>query len=249
MSIVAHAYSFPKDEQHPEEWEDGAGYLVGAASGWFAVADGASSGYRVKEWARQLVGGFLEARPVSPKETQDVLLGQCDLWSEPPEPPPGGPEPEWWEVVAPDRLESAAAFIGVTAHMPASGSGHFRAFAVGDCCLLHVRGTTLHLSFPLSAPQAFGQAPQLVYSRREKAPAQAMWIQFCTGELRRGDMLVLGSDKISQCLLEQSLLSGDEVWQAIRSVDRSSFESLVRELRRQGCLGVDAVTLLRVCVT
>ncbi|GAA4703336.1 protein phosphatase 2C domain-containing protein [Phytohabitans rumicis] len=245
--FVVHAYSFPKDEAHPQDWEDAAGYLVTGAEGWFAVADGAGSGYRVKEWARHLVDGFLDARPRTPRTTQDVLLRQRDRW------PHAAPAREqsdvdWWEAMAAERLESAAAFAGVWARAPEDTDGNFHVYAIGDCCVLHVRGATLQVSFPVSAGQAFSQSPTLLYSRPEKSPDPAGWIQFCTGQLRRGDMLVLASDRLSQCLLEQSAMTGAPVWQAIRAVDRRSFQDLVRGLRDHGSLGVDDITLVRVCV-
>ncbi|MEV4626788.1 hypothetical protein AB0J90_10935 [Micromonospora sp. NPDC049523] len=249
MRFVAHTYSFPKDEDHPAEWEDGAGHYLGRGRGWFAVADGASSGFHVKEWAKRLVTGFVTQRLDSSDAVQNLIVKECERWSEVRDAPAREQlDRQWWEEAAPLRQDTAAAFVGLYVEATGPRTGKFRAFAVGDCCLMHVRGTTLLMSFPLSSPEAFAQNPALVYSRPEKMPAGVEGIQLSSGQLRPGDMLILASDRLSQCLLWHSARSDGAVWQALRAVNRPSFESLVRALRSHGSLEVDDVTLLRIAV-
>jgi hypothetical protein len=246
VRFIANAYSYPKDEQYPREWEDGAGYLVDGDEGWFVVTDGASSGFRVREWARLLVEGFLHARPRDPRGTQEALVGRRPEWAKPVPRPPGETR-EWWDEDDDAGRVGAAAFAGVYARTQQGGDTTFQVFAYGDCCVLHVRDSTLQTSFPISSAQAFTQDPELIYTD-DRPPPQPDWIRFCGGRLRPGDLLVLASDRLSQCLLEQSGLSGDHVWQAVRAIDGRSFQTLVAELRRTGALGIDDVTLLRVDV-
>ncbi|MGW4462548.1 hypothetical protein [Micromonospora sp. NPDC004704] len=249
LRFVAHAYSFPKDEDHPTEWEDGAGHYLGRGRGWFAVADGASSGFHVKEWAKRLVTGFVTRRLDSSVALQDLIDEEGERWSDTRDAPTREQvEQQWWQEAAPLRQDTAAAFVGAYVKATGPRTGIFRAFAVGDCCLMHVRESTLLMSFPLSSPEAFAQNPALVYSRPEKMPAGVEGIQLSSGQLRPGDMLILASDRLSQCLLWHSARSDGAVWEALRAVDRQSFESLVRALRTHGSLEVDDVTLLRIAV-
>ncbi|MEV6228061.1 hypothetical protein AB0L88_09360 [Saccharopolyspora shandongensis] len=203
-----------------------------AARGRFAVADGASTSARPEIWSRLLVDAFVRDRldPLAP----DVLGQLREQW--------------WQQVWAPDLpwfahekllLGAAAAFVGLcvsadpgVADQP-SATNRYRARAVGDSCLLHLRGHRVLVAGPLDRPAGFSRFVELLHSGRQAPPpADAVWE--VRGTFRPGDVFVLASDTAAKNLLAEYTECGYAPEQAKRLARRSLFDDFVAQVRDSG---------------
>jgi hypothetical protein len=173
----------PKRGNRPEENEDAS---AAAPDGLrFAVADGATEGWESGPWAAHLVAAYI-ARPPEPADFADWLTA-VQKWA-----PPPREGPQAWYVAEKEEQGSFATLAGLELrHSRRSAEWAWRAGAVGDSCLFHVRGTELALAFPLESAGAFGNRPALVPSSTTLKCPDPEW---CAGRGRPGDLLLLATD-------------------------------------------------------
>jgi len=173
----------PKRGNRPEENEDAS---AAAPDGLrFAVADGATEGWESGPWAVHLVAAYI-ARPPKPADFADWLTA-VQKWA-----PPAREGPQAWYVAEKEEQGSFATLAGLElrrSRRPAEWT--WRAGAIGDSCLFHVRGTELALAFPLESAGAFGNRPALVPSAAVLKCPDPEW---CAGRCRPGDVLLLATD-------------------------------------------------------
>jgi Protein phosphatase 2C len=242
--VVGNVFWFAKDERSPNDWEDGA--ALDLSTGRLAVADGASAAYRAREWATHLVESYIAAAPSpdSDPETAIRWFGQvAESWKSD-DGESGGPE--WYHLDA-ARRGSFATFVG--AQLTASqGNFSWSALAVGDCCLLQIRGEQVLTAFPLADPADFTNAPVLVPSAADKLHLLRHRVHTTSGSTQPGDLILLSSDAFAKFMLTEAPRGG-ALWPVLRSIaDNREFGELVRYLRKQRALEIDDVTLLRVIV-
>lgn len=243
----ANSFWYPKVVGRERDWEDACRFDV--ARGRFAIADGASTSYRAREWARLLVDGYIDEEQSGIATNRFADAGawferRARAWQQhlATEAAVSKATGNWWDHVATDQL-AYAAFLGVSLRM--SGGGvHYAALAVGDCCLLHLRGRTLISSFPLESPQEFTRTPGLAGSG-PGATRPALIRQAQPRPVYPGDALVLASDALAKALLTQHQFD-DAVWAAVRSVNHDGFQAMITNLRAQKAIDVDDVTMLRI---
>jgi hypothetical protein len=232
------ALRLPKGGCGDDEYEDA--WAAEPARGRFAVADGASESSFAGLWSRLLAAGFVAAR--RPPELASWLDGPRRRWAEAVMPL----DLPWYAEIK--REEGAfAAFLGLSVRGPAAGKpGGWRAVAVGDACLVQVRGGREARSFPVRRSSDFGNQPRLIGSRRGPTPEP----EECAGSLRPGDRLFLMTDALAQWFLaahEHGRRPWDaaaRLWAAKRR--EAAFTAWVEKLRRRGGLRNDDVTLLMI---
>jgi hypothetical protein len=190
------ALSLPKHGCPAAEYEDA--WAADPSAGRFAVADGASESAFAGLWARLLVEGFVAAP--CPANLATWLDGTRDLWAA----EVMGLELPWYGERK--RQEgSFATLLGVELLPPTpDGPGRWRAAAVGDSCLFHVREGRLVEAFPLDRSSDFGNEPRLIGSRGRRAPMAA----YGGGSLLPGDRLFLMTDALAQWFLRNQERSG-----------------------------------------
>jgi hypothetical protein len=229
------AFSLPKRDHSAVEYEDA--FAGDGGSGRFAVADGASESSFSGLWARLLVKRFVKKPPEPLAGWTDWLPAVQKRWCK----ELNGRELPWY---AEDKFEEGAfaTFLGL-----AVSEGGWRAVAVGDSCLFHVRGGELLRTFPVDHPGDFGNQPRLVGSRAlwatvEKQQAHA------EGDWQAGDLFVLATDALAEWFLRRAD-AGGKPWEAVQRLlgeDDGDFAAWV-EARRDGeALRNDDVTLLAV---
>jgi hypothetical protein len=176
----AQAFWLPKKGHEAEEYEDA--WAVELERGCFAVADGATESSFAGEWARLLTADFAAKAGADPVPWLERVP---ELGS------------RWWAAVADrplpwygetKREEGAfATFLGLVL----TEESAWRALAVGDCCLFHVRAGAVLAHFPMDKPEEFGSNPWLLGSRR-----------VLTSEMRQRALATTQGD----------WASGDEFW-------------------------------------
>lgn len=188
MPETLHWRSFlvPKDGHAADECEDAV--AGDPAAGRFAVADGASESFAAGEWARLLVGTFVEHGP-----GRDWLAGPRYVWNR-----LHAGQPASWYTEEKRAAGGHATFLGLTTR---AAGDHFEweAVAVGDACLFHLVAGSCLSSFPLGRAGDFTSSPTLVNSLR----GQPHW-KVEHGVLRPGETLLLTTDALAQCLLESA---------------------------------------------
>jgi len=218
----------PKQGRAQAENEDS--FDGNRTSGRYAVADGASTAARSEVWSRILAEAFVRERidPLRPEQLADL-------------------RDRWWKQVCSGSLPwyaqtkllegSAATFLGLTVT-----AGRFRAVAMGDTCLLHVRRGALLAAGPLERSDQFTRTPPLVYTHPAVELAEEhAWVR--EGEHEPGDAFVLATDAVAKHLLHRHEQDG-AVPPLPKSDDRvDKFLTWVHEQRAAGQLDNDDATM------
>jgi hypothetical protein len=232
------ALRLPRGENTAEQYEDA--WAAEPAAGRFAVADGASESAFPGLWARLLAEGFVAAR--RPRDFAGWLGGPRRRWSAEVMPL----ELPWYGEMK--RAEGGfATLLGLLVRPPAPGRpGRWRAAAVGDTCLVRVRGGRRVQSFPVKRSSDFGNEPRLIGSRGEPPRPE-----YASGSLRSRDRLFLMTDALAQWFLREAE-EGGRPWDALSSLlgaedPEAAFAGWVADQRQAGRLRNDDVTLLVVC--
>jgi hypothetical protein len=216
----------PKEGSGAGDYEDAAAVSVDAWPVCAAVADGATESAFARTWARRLVRGVVDGGAT----TADALRDAIPEW-----------QAEWqaaareqaadrpWYVAAKAAEGAFAALLGLSLH----ADGRWRAVAVGDCCLFHVRDGKALRSWPLEAPAAFTNRPALVASTAQEGPSP----DAATGTWREDDRFLLATDAVAAWLMAEGL-------GAVEGLGPEAFRERVASARADGALRNDDATLL-----
>ena len=193
--------SLPKHGNPPAENEDAV--AADAAGSRFAVADGASESWQSGEWAAHLAAAFV-GRPPGPADFPAWLSATRLAWQ-----PPVPKEAVAWYAEAKREEGSFATLLGVAFECSErSGGWVWKAVAVGDSCLVRVRGGRVVESFPVTAADTFDRNPPLVCSSATRPCPNPEWL---AGRAEPGDVFVLATDAAAA-----SLLAGtDAAWRPL----------------------------------
>jgi hypothetical protein len=185
--------TLPKAGNHAEENEDAAAAAPEVPR--FAVADGATEGWESRPWARHLARAY--ARRAPGPDDFDRWLGQArEGWV----PPAADAAPVAWYAAEKQDQGSFATLLGVELQPSRTQPGWWtwKAVAVGDSCLLHVRDDELEAAFPFADPSSFGTRPRLVPSSAATPCPEPEWH---AGRAAPGDVLLLATDAAAARLL------------------------------------------------
>ncbi|NBC19174.1 MAG: hypothetical protein GVY18_17865 [Bacteroidetes bacterium] len=217
----------PKAGHRADEYEDAVAVSAGAFPAYAAIADGATESAFARRWAQLLVRGSVEAQVAS----ASALAAQLPAWQ------------TAWRTAVAERTTEAPWYAAAKAEEGAyaalltlmvTADGRWRAVAVGDCCLLHLRGEALHAAWPLDDPDQFTHRPDLLASQ-PAAPRPPM--REHEGAWQAGDALVLATDALAAWLL------ATDPTRALGWTD-ASFRDAVTAARDDGALRNDDVTAL-----
>lgn len=205
------------------------------------VADGASESLLAGRWARTLTDVFAAAPEAAYGEAAGfaaVAAEAADAWPDVvaayvAEREERGSPLRWYERPGLAR----GAFATVLA--VAVGATGWRAAAMGDTCLFHVRDGVLLAAFPLDDPEAFGTAPPLLGSRELDTALVAERVRLASGELGPADVLYACTDALAAWILACDAPPWD-------TLDRAEFAAWLDAERTAGRMANDDVTLVRV---
>ena len=226
MTLHTHTFSAPKSGHTAEEYEDAAAGPAAAPDGTtrLAIADGATESAFAGLWARTLVEAFVAPESAVPETFAEFLHRARRAFGEAVAERESGLA---WYASAKAEEGAHAAFLGLVLYP----NHAWRAVAVGDCCLLHLRDGDLLEAWPIDDPDAFDHRPDLVTSRFEAMHAPVT----TSGQWADGDRLLLVSDALAAHLLTQKAVPDD----------LGDFEAFVAEARESGMRN-DDVTLVEV---
>ena len=230
------AYQTVKRGNRDDEMDDA--YRMNPGRGCFALADGASESSFAGLWANSLAERFVAEPPAPSDSWEEWLAPARDRWRE---------DVDRREM--PYYAVDKAAYGAFSTHLGFEmfADNTWKARAVGDSCLFHVRKDELLLSFPLTAISEFGTAPDLLSSRiiPDRSASAGSRIE---GEWQRGDRFLLMTDALACWFLQEVMnhTSCRSLMKTLRCPDPAAFSERMAELRRDKILKNDDVTLVIV---
>ena len=236
-TVHSRTLAVPKAGAEADEYEDAAHTRADGGPVRAAVADGATESIFAADWARILVQAVTRG-PITPAALREGIPDWRRAWAaRRDEQAATAP----WYVQAKADDGAFATLLGLEVH----ADGRWRAAAVGDCVLFHLRGAQLERSWPVSAPDAFTDRPALLCSRPHPEASVPERLRTTSGEWRRGDAFLLATDAVAAWLLraheqpEASLTPA-----AARTWSAGAFREAVAAARTDGTLRNDDSTLL-----
>jgi hypothetical protein len=149
------------------------------------------------------------------------------------------------------EVGSFATFLGFEIWGLDGPQARWRAVALGDTVLFHVRDARVISVFPAMGPDDFGTLPDGVHTLRSKLGRMTERLQFAEGVLQVDDFLFAATDAMAQWILRTIEREEVKVWDVLTSLAHPDvFAHLIQDQRREqdGAkrLKNDDVTLMRL---
>jgi hypothetical protein len=246
MKLGFQAFYVPKGGSSPEEYEDA--WACDDQARILAVADGASDSFESRIWARALVEAFVHEPPLPDAfSILHWLAAPIETWKE---------GIHWdslpWYSEEKARRGAFSTLLGVSlihSDTPPEETRvaccRWRAIALGDTCLFHIRRDQLLMSFPIEKAEELGTTPSLLSTRFEYSQRSLETLKVREGECQPEDLLLLTTDALAAWLLSR-VENGDCPWPELCVLTPEDFTALVSQAREQQEMRNDDVTLLLV---
>lgn len=243
--LKAQQFVLQKSGTERSECEDAVGFNDEALR--YAIADGATEAFDAGRWAERLVSEWVKDEGALTPEDFRSWVAEQGNWL----------HASWdgrslsWFAEEKARKGSFAAFVGVQFDLSLDAP-RWKAIALGDSCLIHLRGQSVCSAFPLSDHQSFNSAPVLVpslISFQETALEQAV---LSSGSLEGGDLILLVSDAAAAWYLKMALerdAALKELDHLLADSDSVALEKLFEEERRAGRIKDDDVAIVRIALS
>jgi hypothetical protein len=243
FALDAWHFLLPKEGCSTSECEDAVAQNIKAQR--FAIADGATEGFDSRAWARLLVRCWIKiySPALSAEDFQplarDLGFRLHKRWKR---------KTLSWYAEEKARSGSFAAFLGVQFAIEQSQIS-WTAIALGDCCLVHQRGDTVRVAFPISNSEDFGSHPVLLPSLASLQDKAFADLKLLKGTAEVGDEFILLSDAIAAWFLrntEDSQHERNEFLSLLSRRECDGLEQLVRGSQRCGTMRNDDVVVMRI---
>jgi hypothetical protein len=248
MHIFANTFAAQKAGGSEAEYEDAAWpdreyERSGQKRFRCAVADGATETSYSRSWAHLLVSAFANDRLAGPE--REELNALRLRWRRRVQRHLRAPHP--WYVEQKAESGAFAALVTLDLQEDAPGHGHWASYALGDSCLVQLRGDEILEAFPLSEVAAFNDRPRLIGSTPAD-PVEVKDFHRTEGEWLPEDTFYLMSDAIS-CWFFKQIEAGGRPWELLRDLgtpEMPPFREWLEALRLEKALKNDDVTVLRI---
>ena len=261
MQIQMVTFSEPKEGNAPGEWQDGAcGGVVGDGTATprrarFVVLDGATGAYDAVRWVDQLVQSFApqaggdpsSAGPrLEPAAMRAWFAEMQDQWAS---------DVRDFDSIIEERkfaeVGSFATLLGFEIDSLDSPEPYWRAVALGDTVLFHVRAGRMIAAFPPMEPDDFGTLPDGAHTARASLDRMTERLLTGGGALEVGDFLFAATDAMAQWILRAVARGEKSIWDTLSSLAHPDvFARLVEDQRREQNsikrMKNDDVTLMRL---
>jgi hypothetical protein len=241
LQVIARQFVLPKEGSAADECEDAVALSADASR--FAVADGATEAFDARRWAAGLAESWVGAAsaPLTAEEFRPWLAEQGERlrasWE--------GRKLSWYAEEK-RRAGSFAAFVGLRL---CAGGARWDAVALGDSCLLQMRGGLVRAALPVSTHEAFNSSPPLVPSNEAVREAALARLVTARGEAEGGDVFLLMSDALAAWHFE-ALAKGDgraaQFDSLLAASENEALAALVRRERASRRMKDDDVAVVRV---
>jgi hypothetical protein len=244
-------FSEPKAGNAPGEWQDGAaGGPASPDSARFIVVDGATAAYDSLRWVDQLVTSFMAGGQQGPRLEPAAMRAwfarMQDRWA--------AEVPAFDSIIEERKFKEVGSFATMLGFEVCGLDGpepFWRAVALGDTVLFHVRNGRLLSVFPPLGPEDFGSLPDGVHTLRSSLNRMSERLMQASGVLQPDDLLFAATDAMAQWILRA--IKGDQkkVWNALAGLAHPAVFARFIEDQREEADGAkrmknDDVTLMRL---
>jgi len=262
MQLQVVTFSAVKDGNAPEEWQDGAsGGVTGDGTGTarFVVLDGATGSFDAVRWVDQLVTSFVpppgtppgadHAGPrLEPGAMRAWFARMQDQWA--------ADVPSFDSIIEEEKFRkvgSFATFLGFEITGLEGPEPSWRAVALGDTVLFHVRAGHLIATFPPLRAGEFGSHPAGLHTQRSSLDEMTERLLAGSGVLAAGDFLFAATDAMADWILRAAGRDEARLWDTLAGlVHPDVFGRLVEDQRKEQDdakrMKNDDVTLMRLRV-
>ncbi|MFC4949065.1 hypothetical protein [Pseudonocardia sp. GCM10023141] len=235
-TLSASSVTVPKASSTGGENEDA--HAIDLDSGYLAVADGASSSFRAAEWSQFLCEAFTQEQPLGTMPSQTWITNATVKFRE-----SAPDDSDWWSNEAAER-GAHAAFAGL-AILRHEQRLSWRATAIGDCVLVHLRPVLtgqppIVTAFPIAHSASFPQNPSLLSSASDGHPP----VSYIEGSAQLGDTWLLMTDELARWAMRR-YESGDPVWTLLSCGTDVDLTSAIAVARESGHIADDDMTIVR----
>lgn len=256
MQLRQIVFSVPKEGDVPADWEDGAAVgMCRDASGQisararFAMVDGATETYESRRWVEQLINSFMSQEQDKEADCPALEHGSMNAWFKSMQ--------ERWHAEIPSAVDyidylkfsrgTLATFIGGELIALDGDAPAWRAAALGDVVLFHVRNDRLVTHFPPLQSNDFNSAPEGICTLPGRLGRMSAQLMFQHGCLAPGDSIFIATDAFAKWIISLVDRGNEEIWPLLGSLAHpSTFTKLVTEGRRVMGLNDDDITLMRM---
>jgi hypothetical protein len=264
MQIQMVTFSAAKDGNAPGEWQDGAsGGVIPDGTGAphrarFVVLDGATTAYDPVRWVDQLVRSFApppggpagsgraQGPRLEPAAMRAWFAEMQDRWAK---------DVRDFDSIIEERkfaeVGSFATLLGFEIYGLDGPEPYWRAVALGDTVLFHVRAGRLIAAFPPLGPEDFGTLPDGVHTLPASLDKMTERLLLGGGVLEAGDFLFAATDAMAQWILRTIQRGEAKVWDTLTTLAHPDvFAQLIADQRKEQDgsrrLKNDDVTLMRL---
>jgi hypothetical protein len=221
MFFQYRTFHVAKDSAFAEEYEDA--FCVDGELGTAAIADGVSSAIFSALWAQILTRALVEAPPnVHDADAFKAWLTECRAhWLAGIDLPGMG----YFQKTKLRQVGGAfctLCWLQVYPDAEQADGLRYRAYALGDSCLFHVREGQLLQSFPLHTSAEFDLDPAAICSSdlgRDGALVFPAIDEACAP----GDLLILATDAVAKCLMAEREAGGTIDWSRYATLHPSNW--------------------------
>jgi hypothetical protein len=248
LQIQVVTFSEPKAGNAPGEWQDGAaGGPASPDSARFIVVDGATAAYDSLRWVDQLVTSFTQTSPtLEPAAMRAWFARMQDRWA--------AEVPAFDSIIEERKFKEVGSFATMLGFEICGLDGpepFWRAVALGDTVLFHVRNGRLLTVFPSLGPEDFGSLPDGVHTLRSSLDKMSQRLQTASGVLEPDDLLFAATDAMAQWILRAIMGDQNKVWTALAGLAHPAVFARLVEDQREEADGAkrmknDDVTLMRL---
>lgn len=248
MRVRAEAFTAPKAGNTESEYEDAVwperALSITGDEFRCAVADGATETSYSRSWAHLLVGAYAYRQLEGPEP--DEIAKVRSRWQRAVDLRLRRPHPWYADIKA--RSGAFAALVTLKFADAAPAGGHWSSYAVGDSCLIQLRGGAPRATFPIGASSEFNDRPRLLGSVVAPGLDGHVDVLRAEGDWTPDDTFYLLTDAIAAWFFRECE-SGGRPWEILGrldNADRAMFREWVDGLRDAKALKNDDVTVLRL---
>ena len=249
MEMLAETFWIQKAGCSENEYEDAACTTSEAPASVHgfraAIADGATDSSFSGRWAQLLTRRFVE-HDGSVDDLEFLLPEIQRLWAaevDQRELP--------WYAAEKAEVGAFASLLGIAFNAAEDGHDGWRAVAVGDSCLVHVRRNEVVIArFPIAESSLFTASPFLIASRPGRNVNLGDHVRVIEGDIQPEDTFYLMTDALA-CWFISAEEAGGTPWSVLKDLntaDGEVFAELVTRLRAESALKNDDCTLVRIDV-
>jgi hypothetical protein len=248
LRLFSDSFWVQKGGNQPREYEDAYWPIYSVRQDQernlfrFAVADGATETSFSSIWARLLVRGFGRGNLYNSQQLCEATKYKR-MWKR----AVGKKSLPWYaEQKIMDGAFSSLVGITIADPLPEQSVGSWTALAIGDSCLVQVRGERAIVKFPFDNSVSFNSRPYLLCSLAKGDPCQPDAIQFLTNTWQQGDAIYLMTDALA-CWFMREDEEHRRPWEKLEEFESlAQFSDWVSQCRDSKTLKNDDVTLTRI---